>query len=91
VDADLAAELRALIRRVRYNIPHRHDPERFHLEKSEIERCLLTLANRLDGSTSASRRKARSRVIVTTEVIGGRRVMVQKTRQPFAIFVGGSQ
>lgn len=91
MDADVAADLRALAQRVRYNLPHRHNPEQFHIEKSEIERALRTIANRLDGTSErkAAKRAARAPVL-TTEIIGGRRIAVQRTRKPFSIFVGGS-
>lgn len=41
---DLADQLRDLARRVRALSPCRHDPERYHLEKDEIERELARLA-----------------------------------------------
>ncbi|HEX4237715.1 MAG TPA: hypothetical protein VHZ64_07230 [Xanthobacteraceae bacterium] len=44
MDADVAEQLRALARRVRHNVPHHRDPERFHVEKSEIEHALGRLA-----------------------------------------------
>jgi hypothetical protein len=88
VDADVAEALRALVRRVRHNVPSGHDPERFHVEKSEIERALAKLADRFD--VGPRRRQEPRRPVITTELIGGRRIMVQKTRMPFAIFVGGT-
>lgn len=39
-----AETLHTLARRVRYLHPSRHDPERFHMEKDEIERTLRRLA-----------------------------------------------
>ena len=67
----------------------RRDPERFHIEKSDIQKALLTLANKLDGC--AERRSKPQRVVVTTEVIAGRKVIVQRPRMPFAVFVGGCE
>lgn len=40
--------LHTLARRVRYLHPSRHDPERFHIEKDEIERMLRRLARRME-------------------------------------------
>jgi predicted deacylase len=77
--------------RVRHNIPHRIDPERFHLEKSEIEKRLGMLAKKLEAGGSAKAALRARRVVVTTEIIGGRRITVQKARMPFAVFVGGPQ
>jgi hypothetical protein len=78
--------LRALAKRVCHNVPHRSDPERFHIEKSEIEATLAKLARRFEVEPRG--RQAPKRPVVTTEVIAGRRVIVQKPRPPFAIFVG---
>jgi hypothetical protein len=44
IDVDIAAELSAIAERVRRNIPHCRDPERFHTEKSCICQDLETLA-----------------------------------------------
>lgn len=44
--ADLLLELARQVRRL---TPDRHDPERFHLDKSEVERALVTLARDLEG------------------------------------------
>jgi hypothetical protein len=89
VNADAAEQLRALALRVRHNLPRRRDPEKFHVEKSDIEKALVTLANKLDGTTE--RRSKPRRVVVTTKVIAGRRVIVQRPRMPFAVFVGGCE
>jgi hypothetical protein len=84
---DAADQLRALALRVRHNLPGRHDPEKFHIEKSEIERTLLRIAAKFDGRNRPSAKSQRA--VVTTEVIAGRRVIVQRPRMPFAIFIGG--
>ena len=55
MDADVAEALRALAKRVRHNVPTGHNPERFHIEKSEIEGALSRLAKRLDGGGRARR------------------------------------
>jgi hypothetical protein len=44
MDADIAAYLRALAERVRRNVPLRHDPEYFHVEKACICQDLEHLA-----------------------------------------------
>jgi hypothetical protein len=64
----------------------RSDPERFHIEKSEIEATLAKLARRFGVELRG--RQAPKRPIVTTEVIAGGRVILQKPWPPFAIFVG---
>jgi hypothetical protein len=114
---DIAARLRAIVERVRHNVPHRRDPECFHVEKS----CLAQIADELElgavnhvpvtrtrppsplsssvagGSINHDRalpyRAYRSdtrlgRGTITTETIAGRRVIVQRARMPFAIYVG---
>jgi hypothetical protein len=73
MDADVAAELRALALRVRHNVPDRHDPERFHVEKSEIERKLGSIAARYEDNPRRGRERHRD--IVRTEIrINGRRI-----------------
>lgn len=42
----LSPEIEAIADRVRRLLPSRHDPERFHVEKDEIERELRRLARR---------------------------------------------
>jgi hypothetical protein len=44
MDADIAAYLRALAERVHRNVPLRHNPERFHVEKACICQNLEHLA-----------------------------------------------
>lgn len=93
MDAGLAAELRALADRVRRNVPHRRDPERFHTEKSCVCQDIERLARRFEEcpprpELRVSRNRLRQEV--STQNIGGRRVTVQRTRAPFAIFVGGN-
>lgn len=96
--ADAAAALRALVDRVRRNVPLNADPERFHLEKSEIARGLLDLADAIapgsirQGRVDGARPKppvvaGRRRVTVTTEIIAGRVVAVQRRRMPFSVYV----
>jgi hypothetical protein len=74
---------------VRHNLPARLDPERFHIKKSEIERTLVRIAAKLEGQEDRRAREKPHRTVVTTEVIAGRKVIVQRPRMPFAIFVGG--
>lgn len=101
MNAERAAEqLRALASRVRRNHPMRNDPERFHIEVSEIAHELADIAEWLvpcrsgrveranGGQAKVTPIRGKSRVIVTTEVIAGRRVTVQHRRLPFAIHVG---
>ncbi len=88
MDADVADALRALAQRVRQNVPHRRDPERFHVEKSCIAQDLARLAEGIEVGSPPPRRRTPRRVVVTTEVIAGRRIIVQKPRMPFSIFVG---
>ena len=42
---DIAARLRAIVKRVRHNVPHRRDPECFHVEKSCLARDLAQIAD----------------------------------------------
>jgi hypothetical protein len=46
--SDVAAKLRAIVERVRRNVPHRRDPERFHIEKSCLWQDLERIADALD-------------------------------------------
>jgi hypothetical protein len=88
-----AAELRALADRVRRNVPHRRDPERFHVEKSCVCQDLERLARRFEERPPKPELRVtrqRLRQEITAQYIGGRRVTVQRTRAPFAIFVGGN-
>jgi hypothetical protein len=62
--------------------------KRFHIEKDKIERALGRLAAKLDTAPRVRNDKEARRVVVTTGIIGGRRIMVQKPRASFAIFVG---
>jgi hypothetical protein len=48
MDADLAAKLRALADRVRRNVPLRHDPEHFHVEKACLCQDLEYLASQIE-------------------------------------------
>lgn len=86
-DADLAAELRALEERVQRNVPHRRDPERFHVEKSCIAQDLSRLADRFERG-GAERPAVRPRAPQVVEYIAGRRVVIQTRRMPFAISAG---
>ena len=74
MDADVAEALRGLAKRVRH-VPTGHNPERFHIEKSEIERALSRLAKRLDGG-------GRSRRTITSMSVNGRQITVQRRRMP---------
>jgi hypothetical protein len=92
---DVAAELDVLASRVRrMSPPLARNPHRFHEERSDIAHDLAELARRV---TPRSRRaKAvevdisegrRGRIVVATQTINGKRVMVQR-RRAFAVFVG---
>ena len=61
MDTDVAAELRALADRVRRNVPHRRDPERFHTEKSCVCQDLECLARRFEYTKPAPLRVTRAR------------------------------
>jgi hypothetical protein len=90
--SDVAAKLRAIVERVRRNVPHRRDPERFHVEKSCVCQDLERIAEALDpkpinhtrGLPIVARVRP-GRVSITTETIAGRRVIVQRARMPFSI------
>ena len=89
VDLGVAAEqLRALAIRVRRLMPLNRYPERFHEEKSELVHDLTVLADQLGGPSSKPKRNAFHRQVVVTQIINGRRVIVQSPRKSFAIFVG---
>jgi hypothetical protein len=91
--ADVAASLRALADRVRRLVPHRRDPERFHVDKSCITQDLEELAAECDGIRPETRRIGVPSRLVTTTITtlrNGRRVQVQH-RQPFAIHVEGTK
>lgn len=96
-NADVAAKLRALAARVRNNLPRRNDPERFHIEKDEIARELLSLAVPFEAMSDREQRQAeavrvtkgqRVQIITGATVINGKRVTVQRRRMPFAISIG---
>lgn len=95
---DAAEQLRALASRVRRNVPVSGDPERFHMEASEIAHDLVLVAEQIVPSTLADRRTrdrtesqmrpvspTLGRTVITTTVIAGRRVAVQRRRLPFAV------
>jgi hypothetical protein len=83
--SDAAEQLRALAERVRRNVPRRRDPERFHMESSEIARGILDIAGTLSFDREPAPRKAASgRLATEVTIIGGRRIVVQ-SRKPFAI------
>ena len=99
--ADAAAKLRALAKRVRHNVPRSGDPERFHIELSEIARGIGVLADEIGQATYDDTRESpvtagqgrkptagRVHTTMSTVVVAGRRVAVQRRRMPFAIFVG---
>lgn len=44
----LAAELRRLASLTRRLLPDRRDPERFHVERDHLERCLAARARRVE-------------------------------------------
>jgi hypothetical protein len=91
----VAAELNVLASRVRRMSPPlaRH-PERFHEERSDIAHDLAELARRV---APRSRRatavevdiseRRRGRIVVVTQTINGKRVVVQR-RRAFAVYVG---
>lgn len=94
---DAAEQLRALAGRVRRNVPRSGDPERFHIEASEIARGLIDIAEGLRPSTHAERTqgrmgdirddKTKTGPIPCIPTASGRRVALQQTRKPFAIHV----
>ena len=78
IDVDIAAELSAIAERVRRNIPHCRDPERFHTEKSCICQDLETLAEVFERpprrtSLEVNRNRLRQ-TSMTTLHVGGRHV-----------------
>jgi hypothetical protein len=91
----VAAELDVLASRVRrMSPPLASNPNRFHEERSEIAHDLADLARRIAPRTKGDfshkvevSDSRRGRIIVATQTINGRRVMVQK-RRAFAVFVG---
>ncbi len=44
--------LRDVARRLRYLVPHHGDPERFHLERDQLEKDVRRVANELTGSAT---------------------------------------
>jgi hypothetical protein len=88
--SDVGAKLRAIVERMRRNVPHRRDPERFHVEKSCLAQDLERIADELEldavnHNVSVTRTRPRE-LSITTELIGGRRIIVQRPRKLFAIF-----
>ncbi len=83
IDAADAEALRLLARRVRHLSISSRDPERFHMEKSEIEHDLRRLANRYGPAP-----KPVGQVTETTEIIAGRRVVIQRRRAAFSLGIG---
>ena len=92
---DVATELDVLASRVRWmSPPLARYPERFHEERSEIAHDIAGLARRV---APRSRRAhavevdisegRRGRIVVATQTINGKRVMVQR-RRAFAVYVG---
>jgi hypothetical protein len=63
------------------DVPLLRDPERFHVEKSCICQDLERLASMCEEKQEPS--VTRHRTVLTTEMIGGRRVTVQHKRGPF--------
>jgi hypothetical protein len=92
---DVAAALDVLASRVRrISPPLAGDPHRFHEERSDVAEAISDLARSLaprrarTGAIKVSVTEGRlGRTIIGSQVINGRRVMVQK-RQAFAISVG---
>lgn len=89
--ADLAAELRALAKRVRRNLPLSRNPEKFHEEISGISRALEALAGQAAPAPRDQKPDRPLRQVTASRVINGRRVMVQSHRAAFAIFVGNDK
>jgi hypothetical protein len=92
---DVATELDVLASRVRrMSPPLPSNPHRFHEERSDIAHDLAELGRRV---APRSRRAhavevdisegRRGRIVVATQTINGKRVMVQR-RKAFAVFVG---
>jgi hypothetical protein len=76
--AEAGKRIRALAERVRRLMPMSSDPERFHLEKSEIEADLATLAGEMDPRRVDARRPPDSK-FTPGEIVSakGRRVLAQ--------------
>jgi hypothetical protein len=92
---DVASALDVLASRVRrMSPPLARNPERFHEERSDIAHDLAELARRVaprsrraeavDVDISEGRR---GRIIVASQTIKGKRVVVQR-RRAFAVYVG---
>jgi hypothetical protein len=79
MDADIAAYLRALAERVHRNVPLRHNPERFHVEKACIAQDLELLAQWLEDKAE----RDKSRTITITGTGRPTRVALQRNRDPF--------
>jgi hypothetical protein len=78
--AEAAARLRGLADRVGRLKPMSSDPEKFHVDKSEIESELVKLARRLDPRPAAERRPPDSRFTPGEIEVGGRRVTASVRR-----------
>lgn len=94
MDAERTAKvLRELASRVRRLMPLNHEPERFHVEKSEIIRDLTSMAEEFapsPGGRTAEKPVRTANVVMTgTHRINGRTVHVERRRRRmgFAISV----
>jgi hypothetical protein len=69
------------------------DPERFHIDRSEIAYDLAQLARIITPRRRPSRvavevsAERSGRAIIASQVINGKRVQVER-RRPFAVFIG---
>lgn len=92
MDTDVAAELRALSDRVRRNVPHRRDPERFHTEKSCIVQDLEALAGVFEDRAIKPEKLEVNRTrrpVLTNRVHRAPRSSCGRTARARAIFHGG--
>jgi hypothetical protein len=92
---DVAAELDVLASRVRrMSPPLPSNPHRFHEERSDIAHDIVELARRIAPRSKRATsievdisEGRRGRIVVATQTINGKRVVVQR-RRAFAVYVG---
>jgi hypothetical protein len=92
---DVAAALDVLALRVRrISPPLARYPERFHEERSDLAKDIADLARRVAPRSRRAKdvevdisEGRRGRIVIATETINGKRVMVQR-RKTFAVYVG---
>lgn len=85
--SQIVARLRELARQARLlALPSATRPEAFHEAKSELAHDLDLFADQIIGLRHEPR-PSLGRPVTTTELINGRRIMVQRRRSPFSICV----